>query len=388
MNSFQYYNPAQIVFGTDSQYKIKELLTSYKVTSLLLVYSGDFIKQLGIYDIVKDACESLQIAFFENGNVVPNPKVELVRELITLGKHEHVDFVLAVGGGSAIDTAKAVAVGIPYANDVWDFYENKCIPETALPIGVITTLPSSGSESSNCSIISNGIHKVGIEYDCIIPKFSIMNPEYTIGLPPYQTSCGLADILSHMLERYFSDVEYTDTTDYLIEGAIQALLLNAERLMKNPSDIHARSEVQCLAFLAHNNLLDIGRSSDWGSHRIEHELSAQYGITHGEGMAIVLVAWTKYMSSRKPKKLAQLANRVFHIDYYNYDETQMALHLSKELEAFCISLGLKTSLSEMNIDSTHFEEMASRATNNYTQTVGHYICLDKQAFVDILELAL
>lgn len=388
MNSFQYYNPAQIVFGTDSQYKIKDLLQTYNATSVLLIYSGDFIKQLGIFDSVKEACQSLHVSFYENGNVVPNPKVELVRELVSLGKKKDVDFVLAVGGGSAIDTAKAVAVGIPYPHDVWDFFEYKCAPESALPIGVITTLPASGSESSNCSIISNGLHKVGIEYDCIIPKFSIMNPEYTLGLPPYQTACGIADILSHLLERYFSDVEYTDTTDFLIEGAAKALLLNAQRLMANPKDIHARSEIQCLAFLAHNNLLDIGRTSDWGSHRIEHELSAQYGITHGEGMAVVLVAWTNYMAKHKPKKLAQLANRLFHIDYHDYSETQMAQQLSICLTEFFSSLHLKTTLSAMDIDETHFEEMAMRATNKDTQTIGHYLCLDKSNVIEILNTAL
>ncbi len=387
MINFQYNNPAKVIFGDGAEKEIETLLKEYNVKSLLLVYSGDFIKDLGIWNTVHSACHKLNISFYEEGNVVPNPKIELVRNLVSLGKSNSVDFVLAVGGGSSIDTAKAVSIGIPYDGDVWDFFEGKSNIETAIPIGVITTLPASGSETSNCSIISNGILKVGVESDLIIPKFAIMNPRFTMGLPPYQTSCGLADILSHLLERYFTDVDNVDTTDYLLEGAIKALMLNAGRLMENPKDYNARAEVQWLASIAHNNLLDTGRISDWGSHRIEHELSAQYGLTHGEGMAVVLVAWTRYMALNKPKKLAQLANRLYGIDYHDYTEKQMALLLSQRLKEFFSSLNLRTTLGELNITEEHFEAMALRATNNNTSTVGHYIPLDKDKFIEILHLA-
>ena len=229
--------------------------------------------------------------------------------------------------------------------------------------------------------------KLGFEDDMIIPKFAIMNPKYTLGLPAYQTSCGCADILSHLLERYFSDVSHTDTTDYMIEGAIKAALVNSLRLMKEPADYNARAEIQWLASIAHNGILDTGRAADWGSHRIEHELSAQYGITHGEGMAVVLVAWCRYMAKIKPYKLAQLANRVFGIDSYHYTEEEMACLLADKLEDFFKSLNLKTTLTEMGIDDTHFEEMAVRATNNDTSPVGHYVSLHVKEFVDILRLA-
>ncbi|MCH5251579.1 MAG: iron-containing alcohol dehydrogenase [Lachnospiraceae bacterium] len=388
MVNFQYHNPAKIVFGQGSEKELHRLLEEEKAASVLMVYSGDFIKELGIYAAVEKICKDLDIAFYENGTVVPNPSVELVRELVTLGKEKKVDFVLAVGGGSAIDTAKAIALGIPYEGDVWDFFDKGVLPEEVLPTGVITTLPASGSETSNCAIISNGEWKLGFEDDRIIPKFAIMNPEYTLGLPAYQTSCGVADILSHLLERYFSDVTHTDVTDYLLEGAINALLVNGDRLIKNPENLEARAEIQWLASIAHNNLLDTGRVADWGSHRIEHELSAQYGITHGEGMAVVLVAWTKYMAKVKPWKLAQLANRVFHVDDRNYTEEEMAEILSEKLKAFFISLNLKTSLAELSIGSEHFEEMADRATKNGTQTVGHYVPLDKGKFQEVLALAL
>lgn len=386
MIGFEYYNPAKIVFGEDSEKKIKDLLKAYEVRSLLLVYSGDFIKTLGIYSVIEDAVKELDIEFSENGNVVPNPDIELVRELVKQGKQRNVDFVLAVGGGSSIDTAKAVALGIPYEGDPWDFFEKGVSPKEVLPIGVIATTASSGSETSNAAILSSGEWKLGFEDDRIIPKFAIMNPKFTIGLPAYQTFVGVADVLSHLLERYFSDEKYSDTTDYLIEGAIRALLVNADRLLKDQKDVNARGEIQWLASVAHNNFLDAGRRADWGSHRIEHELSAQYNVTHGEGMAIAMTAWTKYMADKKPWRLALLASRVFGADPYDYSETERAFILSEKLETFFRKLGLKVRLSELGIDDKDFEVMAKRATRN--GSVGHYEPLDAAAFVEILKLAL
>ena len=386
MISFEYYNPAKIIFGEESEKNLKGLLKSYNVKSLLLVYSGDFIKTLGIYSVIEDAVNELGIKFSENGNVVPNPSVELVRELVKQGKKDNVDFVLAVGGGSSIDTAKAVALGIPYDGDVWDFFEKGAQAKEVLNIGVIATTASSGSETSNAAIISNGEWKLGFEDDRIIPKFAIMNPKFTAGLPRFQTSVGVADVLSHLLERYFSDAKHSDTTDYLIEGAIKALLLNADRLIENPQDVNARAEVQWLASVAHNNFLNAGRIADWGSHRIEHELSAQYGITHGEGMAIVFTAWTKYAAEVKPWRLALLASRVFGVDAYDYTEKERALKLSEILETFFKKIGVKTRLTELGISDKDFDAMAKRATRN--GAVGHYIPLDAKAFTKVLKLAI
>lgn len=386
MIGFEYYNPAKIVFGEGSVNKLAELLRQYDVSSLLLVYSGDFIKQLGIYQAITDAVSELGIRFSENGEVVPNPSIELVRKLVGQGKNDEVDFVLAVGGGSSIDTAKAVALGIPYGGDVWDFFDKGVIPEQVLPIGVIATTASSGSETSNAAILSNGEWKLGFEDDRIIPKFAIMDPRYTSGLPPYQTFVGIADVLSHLLERYFSDERYSDTTDRLIEGAVNALLVNAERLLKDPSDLNARGEIQWLASVAHNNFLDAGRRADWGSHRIEHELSAQYDITHGEGMAIVLTAWTKYAAARKPWRLALLASRVFGTDSFDYSEEERAFILSEKLSEFFKRIGLKTTLGQLGIDERDFDVMAERATRN--GAVGHYLKLDREAVKDILKTAL
>ena len=386
MIGFTYYNPAKIVFGEGSERQLAELLRENKATSLLLVYSGDFVKELGIYDAVQDAVKELGIAFSESGEVVPNPSIELVRKLTEQGRANHVDFVLAVGGGSSIDTAKAVALGIPYGGDVWDFFEKGVSPESVLPIGVIATTASSGSETSNAAILSNGEWKLGFEDDRIIPRFAIMNPRYTANLPAYQTAVGVADVLAHLLERYFSDEVHSDTTDFLIEGAIRALLVNGNRLIADPTDINARGELQWLASVAHNNFLDAGRRADWGSHRIEHELSAQYNITHGEGMAVVLVAWTKYMAERKPWRPALLATRVFGADTFLYSEKERAYILAGELERIFRKLSLRTTLTELGIDNTDFAVMAKRATRN--GPVGHYLPLTAEAIEDILALAL
>lgn len=402
MINFEYYNPAKIIFGAGSISKVKTLLEKSSVTSLLLVYSGDFIKDLGIYQEIKKATEELGIKFLENGNVVPNPTVSLVRELVEVGKKENVDFILAVGGGSSIDTAKAVSIGIPYDGDVWDFFDKGVVPENVIPIGVVATTASSGSETSNAAIISNGEWKLGFEDDRIIPKFAIMDPAYTAKLPKYQTAVGIADVLAHLLERYFSDEKNSDTTDYLIEGAIRALILNGKRIIdlidkyspdgvisdelaQLPEYINAKAEVQWLASVAHNNFLDAGRSADWGSHRIEHELSAEYNITHGEGMAVVFVAWIKYIAEIKPWRLALLASRVFGVDSYDYSEKERALILSDKLRDFFKGLGIAVSLEELGIGRKDFEVMAERATRN--GTVGHYEKLDKEKIVAILEQA-
>lgn len=388
MLDFNYQNSAKIIFGLDSINKLENELKENNVKNLLILSSGDFIKDLGIYDKVIEVCNKLNVSYVYNNSVLPNPKVELIRDLIKQNKDKCIDLILAIGGGSVIDSAKAISVGLESDLDIWNFFEKGLEIKKTTPIGVISTIPSSGSETSNCSIVSNGEFKLGIETDLIIPKFAIINPEYTLSLPKYQTSVGLCDISTHLIERYYSDIEYTDTTDYMIEGLLKALILNSYRLINNPNDINARSEVFLMSVFAHNNILDSGRMADWASHRIEHEISAEYGITHGEGMAVVLVAYTKYLATRKPNKLAQLANRLFNIDYANHSKEEMALMLAENLEKFYIDLGLRTRLSKFNIDDSNFEKMALRATKNDTCKIGHYIGLDSKEIIEVLNIAL
>ncbi|MDU7497081.1 iron-containing alcohol dehydrogenase [Sneathia sanguinegens] len=387
MLNFSYKNNAKVIFGQNSIENLEGELKDLKVKKMLLLYSGKYIFDLKIHECIEKVCNKLGIKLIENGNIVPNPKVELVRELVDLSKKEGIDFILAVGGGSVTDTAKATAVGAKSSEDVWKFYTYEKEPKEALPIGVISTIASSGSETSNCSIISDDTHKLGIEYDFIIPQFAIIDPSYTKSLPMYQIACGISDTSSHLIERYYTDVEHVDATDYMIEGLLKALMLNAKRLMKNSDDIEARSEIFLISLVAHNNILDSGRMADWASHRIEHEISNFYGLTHGEGMALTMVAYARYMATKKPKKLAQLANRVFNVDYKNYTYEEMANILADNLEAFYRSIGMRTKLSEIGINDDKFMQMGLNATKNDTAKIGHYMPLLSKEIVEVLKLA-
>lgn len=387
MKNFSFYNPAKIIFGKDSEKEIGTLVKKYS-NKVLLVYSGDFIKDLGIYATIQTEFKKNNIEFFELGNVVPNPRIELVREGIKICKENNIGFILAIGGGSSIDTAKAISIGTPYNGDVWDFFSGDKEIEKALPIGTILTLPSSGSEMSNASIISNQNIKIGVENDLMIPIFSILNPEFTLSLPKYQTACGITDIYSHLLERYFTSEKHVDLTDFLIEGAMKSLMLNAKKVLADPTNYNHRAEIMWTSTVAHNNILDTGRESDWGSHRIEHELSAQYDITHGEGMAIIFPAWMSYVSKHNPEKFAQYASRVFSLDSFSYTTEELIDLGIEKTKQFFKDLGMRTSLSEVGIDESLFQEMALQATNQDSQTVGHLLKLSTKDIVSILKMAL
>lgn len=328
------------------------------------------------------------IALVENGKVVPNPHLRLIQKLGQLTKEEGIDFILAVGGGSVIDTAKAVALAGLYEGDVWDFFTGKASVKEALPIGVLSTVASSGSETSNATIVSKDEYKRGVEDEAIIPKFAIMNPSYTLNVPAFQTAAGIADMFSHLLERYFSKVPHTDLTDALIEGAARTLMANAKRLMKDLTNYDLRAEIALTSIVAHNNSLEMGREPDWGSHRIEHELSGQYNIVHGEGMAIVLLAWMRYMKTFYPDLLVKYGVRLFDIDPILYTKEEVIDLAIAETEDFFKAIGLRTRLRDMGIDGRDFEVMAKRATANDQQTVGHLKALTSSDIVAILNLAL
>ena len=312
----------------------------------------------------------------------------MINELSDFVKQQNIDFILAVGGGSVIDTAKATALGSLYDGDTWDYFMGEKEVTEALPVGVISTVASSGSEMSPATIVSNKEYKLGVESEIIIPKFSIINPEFTVKLPKYNTGVGTADILSHLLERYFSKIEHTDITDFLLEGAIKSTLINGVKLIDDLENYDLRAEMALTAIIAHNNSLELGREPDWGSHRIEHELSGQYGIVHGEGMVVVTLAWMKYISTFYPEQLVKYGIRVFGIDPIIYSEKEIIALAIEKTKAFFLKLGMRTTLTEMEIADEHFEDMAKRATKNDSQTVGHLKRLNHQDIVEILKLAL
>ena len=386
MENFTFHNPARILFGDGQEQNVGELLKNYG-KRVLFISGGKFVDDLGISSLVKEQSIKHNLTLFTFGNIVPNPRIETVREGVIFCKENDIDVILAAGGGSVMDTAKAIAAGSKYDGDVWDFFTGAAEISDALPVGTIVTIPSSGSEMSNASIISNDLQKLGVEHEALIPKFSILNPAYTLTLPPYHTACGIADTYTHILERYFTDSEHVDLTDFLLEGAMQTVLINGPKVLANPSNYDFRSEIMWTATVAHNNSLETGRIPDWGSHRIEHELSAQYNITHAEGMTIVFPAWMKYASKLKPKKFIQYAVRIFGVDPFTHtDEEIIQIGIDSTIQFFK-SLGLKTTLNELNITQHHFSQMALRATKNDTQTCGHLIELTSEDIISVLTIA-
>lgn len=390
MIDFSFQNPTRIHFGRNAMDKLPLELERYS-KRVLLVYGGGSIKRNGVYDDVMNKLKQAQAQVWELAGVQPNPRLSLVREGIAICRKEAIGLVLAVGGGSAIDTAKAIVNGACYDGDVWELYEGKGNNETALPLGVVLTIPAAGSEMSRSSVITReeDLCKRGRNAYTNFPTFSILNPEYTFTLPPYQTACGIVDIMAHMMERYFTMVENVELTDRLIEGALVTVVNNAPIVMAKPDDYDARAEITWAGALAHNTLLDTGRIGDWASHKLEHELSALYDIAHGAGLAIMFPAWMKYVLPRGgAKKLAQFAVRVLGVPESLGSTEAVATEGICRLEAFYHSLGLATTLTEVGIDESRIPEMAARAVGMAGGRLGGFVPLSPEMAEEVYRLAL
>lgn len=362
MNNFEFYNPARIIFGKDEEKNVGKWVSQYS-KNILLHYGGGSIKKNGVYDKVVKSLNDEGVKFTELGGVVPNPRLSLVRDGIEICKHNNIDFILAVGGGSAIDSAKAIAIGLKSDIDVWEYYKDENMEvKDAAPIGVVLTIPATGSESSVSSVITNedGNFKRGINSTHVIPKFSVLNPEVTYTLPEYQISCGCSDIISHMMERYFTQVDHVDFTDRMIEGAIRTVLYNGPMALKNLKDYNVRAEIMWVGTIAHNNLLSTGRIGDWGSHKIEHELSGIYDIAHGAGLSIITPAWMRYVYKENIDKFVQFAVRVFDVDLAYDDKESIVLEMIERLEDWYKKMNLPIKLSEAGIGDDKFKEMAEK----------------------------
>ena len=389
MIDFSFQNPTRIHFGRNALNKLPAEVVRYG-RRVLLVYGGGSIKRTGVYDDVMNKLNEAVAQVWELPGVQPNPRLSLVREGIAVCRREQIQLVLAVGGGSAIDTAKAIVNGACYGGDVWELYEGKGSNETALPLGVVLTIPAAGSEMSRSSVITReeDLCKRGRNAYTNFPTFSILNPEYSFTLPPFQTACGIVDIMAHMMERYFTMEENVELTDRLIEGALVTVINNAPIVMEKPDDYAARAEITWAGALAHNTLLDTGRVGDWASHKLEHELSALYDIAHGAGLAVMFPAWMKYVLPRGgAKKLAQFAVRVLGAEAAGSDEETAAEGI-RRLEAFYRSLGLATTLKEMEIDSSRIPEMAARAVAMTGGKLGGFVPLDAAMAEEVYRLAL
>lgn len=380
MTNFKFYNPTQIFFGRDEEKNIGAYTARYG-KRVLLHYGGGSIKKNGLYDTVVRSLKQQGVFFIELGGAQPNPRLSLVREGIRLCKENKIDVILAVGGGSTIDSAKAIAVGVKNEKDVWDYYmdaQNNKITD-ALPIGVVLTIPATGSESSNSSVITNedGDFKRSIGSELIIPKFAVLNPEITFTMPKYQIACGASDILSHLMERYFTQVDHVDFTDRMIEAALRTVLFNAPLAMENPTDYNVRAEIMWVGTVAHNGLLNTGRIGDWASHAIEHELSGIYDIAHGAGLAIVTPAWMKYVYKENIDKFVQFAVRVFDVDFAYNDKELIVREMIARLEAWYRKMELPTRLSDVGIKEDRLREMADKCMVGKPR-VGYF----KQLFAD------
>lgn len=375
MDNFTFYAPTYFDFGKGAEAHVGQLIRRFGGTKVLLHYGGGSIKRSGLYDRVTKCLKDEKIDFVELGGVKPNPRSGLVYEGIELCKKEGVDFILAVGGGSTIDSSKAIAAGTCYDGDFWDFYEKKATIEKALPIGTILTIAAAGSEGSMNTVINNeetGFKK-GAASEHLRPKFSIMNPELTCTLPPYQSAAGATDIMIHICERYFSNTEEVEITDRLCEAVLKTIIFEAPRIIEDPNNYEARANIMWAGMLAHNNVCGVGRVQDWASHHIEHELSAMYDVTHGAGLAVITPEWMRYVLKINPHKLVQFATRVWDIDPQETEEAT-ALKGIEAFEAFLKKIGMPLTFEEIGAKAEDIDRMTEKLLGK-RKTEGNYVKL-------------
>ena len=392
MESFNFYSPTFFAFGKNRENDCGELVKRFGGSKVLIHYGGGSVVRSGLLDRVKASLDQSEIAYVELGGVMPNPRSGLVYEGIKLCKEEKVDFVLAVGGGSTIDSSKAIAAGVLYDGDFWDFYQGKLITE-ALPVGTILTIAAAGSEGSPDSVITNedGMIKRGATGDAIRPKFSILNPELTETLPAYQTACGITDIIAHLYERYLTNTKDVEVTDRLIEGLILTMKTEGPKVMKNLQDYEARANIMWAGMVAHNNIVGVGRSQDWTSHDIEHELSALYDCAHGAGLAVTMPAVFTYNMSHDVMRFAQIAVRVWGCEMDEEHPEITAKEGIEALRSFLISIGMPKNFAELGAKEEDIEKLAYTCCygkGNGSGKVGGFVSLMQKDVEAIYRLML
>ena len=390
MNNFTFYSPTEFVFGKGSEEKTGELVKTYGGQKVLIVYGKGSAVKSGLLDRVKNSLDKAGLRHTELGGISPNPTDDKVYEGIEICRRETVDFILAVGGGSAIDTAKAIAAGTPYEGDFWDFYIKKAVPTQALPLGTVLTIPAAGSESSGNSVITktDGLKKLSLRTDKLLrPRFAIMNPELTYTLPPYQTASGITDMLAHVMERYFSNTQGVETTDRLCEAVMTAIINEAPEVMTHPDSYDARANIMWCGTIAHNGICGVGREEDWTSHAMEHEISAVYGVTHGAGLAVIFPAWLTWMAGHNPHKPAQFARRVWHIADSGNTEADAKAGI-QALKTFLRSIGMPLTFAGLGIDNPDIDLLVRKLHENKGEKIGCYCPTDRDASREIYELAL
>ena len=384
MKDFSFYAPTRVVFGRESEEKLPQLIQQYGGGKVLVHYGGGSARRSGLLDKVEKMLSEAGVAYVELGGVVPNPLLSKVREGIELCRKEHVNFILAVGGGSVIDSSKAIGYGVGYPGDVWNFWDGKAVPQSCLPIGVVLTIPAAGSEMSSSAVITNdeGMLKRGINSDLCRCKFAIMNPERTYTLPPYQTAAGATDIMMHTMERYFSKHEDAILTDAIAEALLRTVKDSAPVVLKEPENYTHRAAIMWASSLSHNDLTECGTEKDFASHRLEHELSGLFGVTHGAGLAAIWGSWARYVMDKHVARFEKYARNVMGVEG--------ALKGIEATEAFFRSIGMPTNIPELIGRKATDEEiavMAEKCSRWGTITIGAMEVLAQADMTAIYKLA-
>jgi alcohol dehydrogenase YqhD (iron-dependent ADH family) len=392
IKDFNFFAPTRIVFGKNAEMQIGDLVAQQNGHKVLVHYGGGSAERSGLLEVVREQLKSHGIPFVELGGVVPNPLLSKVQEGISLCRREQVDFILAVGGGSVIDSAKAIGYGSLYDGDVWDFWAGKAVPEACLPIGVVLTIPAAGSEMSSSCVITkdDGLLKRGINSDLCRCRFAVMNPERTYTLPPYQTAAGATDIMMHTMERYFSKYEDMTLTDAIAEALLRTVKDAALVVMEHPEDYRYRAQIMWAGSLAHNDLTECGTEKDFATHRLEHELSALFGVTHGAGLAALWPSWARYVKDKHLSRFVQFAVNVMGVenDFAHPDET--AEKGICAIEDFYRKIGMPTNIHELlgrEITDDEIEVLVEKCSRGNTITIGAFEVLGADEMRAIYRLA-
>ena len=387
MLDFEYYTPTKVFFGKSKEKEVGKIISQYGYKKIMLQYGKGSIKASGLYDDIINALNQYEIEVVELGGVEPNPKIEFVREAVRIAKREGVELVLAVGGGSVIDAAKYTALGAVSDCDVWDFVVGKQKPISALPVACVLTIAAAGSEMSWSAVVSDlSLNmKRGLASDLIRPLFAVCNPELTYTVSPYQTACGITDIMAHTMERYFTPCEPTDITDQIAEGILRSVINAARVVMKEPKNYEARANIMWASSLSHNNLTGCGRINSLPVHQLEHAVSGEYdNVAHGAGLAVLFPAWAKYVYTYNIPRFAQFARNVWAVN--EVDDKKAAEMGIESMTEFFKSIGMPSTLREFGINLDAIDKLTDLCTFNNTRTVNSVIKLGSKEIKDIFKL--
>lgn len=382
MDNFEYCTPTEYIFGRGTEARAGELCARKLGRKIMICYGGGSAVKSGLLGRVEDALQAAGVRFIEFGGIKPNPTDDRVYEGIETCRREGVEGILAVGGGSVIDTAKAIAGGVPYDGDFWDFWAGKAVMTEALPVGTVLTIAAAGSEGSGNSVITkiDGGKKVSLRTNILRPKFSILNPELTMSLPRYQTAYGIVDMMAHIMERYFTNTPDCEVTDRMCEGALKAIIDVAPRVMADPQDYQARANIMWAGTIAHNGICGVGRTEDWTSHGMEHELSALYDVAHGAGLSVVFPAWLEYVAQFNSDKIEQFGRRVFGVS--------SASEAIAALKTFNRSIGMPITLAELGITDPDIPLLVKKLHETKGVVIGNFCPTDAAASEVIYRLML